>query len=176
MKIIGLVGKIRSGKSTVGGMILDYYGDRSAVKLAFANYLKEMLLNAELCTKEGLWETKSDFSRLMMQKIGTEIIRKQVDQDFWVKKMREEIKIFNNSNKDILIVIDDVRFQNEADLIKECNGMLIRINRPSLEQNNEENKHASEIEQDNIKVDYTIINDGTTDELRQKVKEILKEI
>lgn len=178
MKLIGLVGKLQSGKSTAAEMIMDKYcTDNPAVKLSFANFLKEMIHDAGLCTEEELWGTKTDFSRLMLQKIGTEIIRKQIDPDFWVKKMREEIDTFQKNNPDnLVIVIDDVRFQNEANLIKEYNGTLIRIVRSSLEQNREENKHLSETEQDEIKVDYFTFNDASLKDLRSEIFKIVEEI
>jgi thymidine kinase len=173
-KIIGLVGKMQSGKTTVSGMILDNLSNQPAVRTAFANHLKEMIFAAGLCTADELWTTKTEFSRLMMQKIGTEIIRKQVDPNFWIKKMVEEINTWKTSNpENLTIVIDEVRFINEAAMVKMFNGILIKIVRPSIEQNKEENKHLSEIEQDLILPDFEIINDGNLEELQQKVKEIL---
>lgn len=88
--------------------------------------------------------------------------------------MVEEINTWKTSNpENLTIVIDDVRFINEAAMVKMFNGILIKIVRPSIEQNKEENKHLSEIEQDLILPDFEIINDGNLEELQQKVKEIL---
>lgn len=182
MKLIGLVGKLQSGKSTACGLIIQKYCNDGktiipAVRLAFANILKDMIFNAGLCTEEELWGKKTDFSRLMLQKIGTEIIRKQIDPEFFIKRMRDEISVFELNNPDNLVVIvDDVRFINEANLITDLGGTLIRIERPSLIQNKEENKHASEVEQDKIKTKYRIINDGTIEELGEKIKNIVKEL
>jgi len=171
-KVIGLVGKLQAGKTTVAGMILDHLGNKNkpAVRTAFGNFLKEMILNAGLCTADELWNKKTDFSRLMMQKIGTEIIRKQVDPNFWIKKMINEINVWKQNNpEDMIIIIDDVRFINEAAMVKMFNGTLIRIERPCLEQNKEENKHLSEIEQDEILCDFNIINVRDLDELKKEV-------
>lgn len=177
MTIIGLVGKMQSGKTTVAGMILNKLTDKPAAKISFANHLKEMILNAGLCTADELWGKKTDFSRLMLQKIGTEIIRKQVDPNFWIKKMIEEINMWKESNPDNLtIVIDDVRFINEAEMIKMFNGIVIHIMRPTNQEDKEENKHLSETEQDLILSDFEIINDGSLDELQQKTEEILTKI
>ena len=73
-----------------------------------------------------------------------------------------------------MIVIDDVRFLNEAKLINVFNGTLIRIRRPSLEQNKNENLHLSETEQDGILVDYDILNDGSLDDLQKKMFGIME--
>jgi len=69
----------------------------------------------------------------------------------------------------MIIIIDDVRFINEAAMVKMFNGTLIRIERPCLEQNKEENKHLSEIEQDEILCDFNIINVRDLDELKKEV-------
>lgn len=176
VKVIGLVGKLQSGKTTSGDFILDFFKFKPCVRTSFANLLKEMILKAGLCTEEELWGHKTEFSRLMLQKIGTEIIRNQVDPDFWIKRMIQEIEFFNQKDSDTTIVIDDVRFINEAELIKSYNGTLIRINRPSLNQTGSEHKHASEVEQDKIHADYNIINNGSLEDLRQQINHILKEI
>lgn len=173
-KIIGLVGKLQSGKTTTAGMILDNLSGKPAVRTAFGNHLKEMILASGLCTADELWGKKTDFSRLMLQKIGTEIIRKQVDPNFWIKKMLEEINKWKDNNPEgITIIIDDVRFVNEAALVKMFNGTLIHIVRPTNEQEKEENKHLSETEQDVIISDFKIINDGSIDELKQQIQTIL---
>jgi len=170
--LIGLVGKLQSGKTTLANLIKEEYSD--TILLAFADPLKEMILYAGICTREELWDKKTDFSRLMLQKIGTEIIRKQVDEYFWIDKIREKII---SINKKKLIILHDLRFLNEANMIKNYfkprNGTLIRIIRPSLSNDKEENNHLSETEQDLINVDFTIINDKTIDDLRNEAKKII---
>ena len=174
-KVVGLVGKLQSGKTTAANMVINYYNLKnydSVYKYSFADLLKLMILNAGICTVEELWEKKTEFSRMMMQKIGTEIIRKQVSNDFWVHKMKE--KLSNEHIKNSLIIIDDVRFLNEANLINSFDGTLIRIRRPSLERNKNENLHLSETEQDGILVDYDILNDGSLDDLQKKMFGIME--
>ena len=61
--VIGLVGKLQSGKTTASGMILDKLNGKPAVRTAFANHLKEMILAAGLCNADELWGKKTDFSR-----------------------------------------------------------------------------------------------------------------
>lgn len=166
--IIGIIGKLKSGKTTLANLIKELHPE--TIELAFGDFLKEMIYKAGLCTREELWGEKTVFSRLMMQKIGTEIIRKQIDENFLVNKVAEKASKIDSKK---LIIIHDVRFKNEADMIKLYNGKLYRIIRPSLEQTGEENKHLSETEQDSIVADYEIINDQTLFELRIKAKKIL---
>jgi dephospho-CoA kinase len=172
--IIGLVGKLQSGKTTSVNFLKEKYPN--IIKLSFADLLKQMILNAGICTKEELWEKKTDFSRMMMQKIGTEIIRKQVSENFWVDAMIKKISDIQTTYKNSIIVIDDVRFKNEAALVKFFHGYLIRIDRSKFKQNNEENKHISEIEQDEIVTDYTVLNDKTLEDLKKNIIDIIEMI
>lgn len=87
-------------------------------------------------------------------------------------------------------IITDVRFPNELKAIKDRDGITIRVNRtyskipiyiPGEECNGVSRqdfedarpKHPSETALDNAKFDYTIDNNGTIEELIEKVKEIL---
>ena len=65
-------------------------------------------------------------------------------------------------------VISDVRFQNEADLVKKLNGLLIKVKRPG--QNNND-KHISERGIDDIKnYDILIQNSGSIFDLYEKIR------
>jgi hypothetical protein len=70
-------------------------------------------------------------------------------------------------------VITDVRFPNEADAIKQEEGILIRVNRSGVGPVND---HESETSLDGWGFDYIIDNDSTLGSLKRKVKEILNEI
>lgn len=59
----------------------------------------------------------------MQQKLGTEAIRNNVHSDAWVLSLFGTYK----EEKDFWIVTD-VRFKNEANIIKEKGGILIRLN------------------------------------------------
>jgi hypothetical protein len=63
------------------------------------------------------------------------------------------------------LIIDDVRFINEAKAIYALDGIVIRINRPGLVPM----KHESERQQSRIKVDYALANDGKLEELLEYI-------
>ena len=91
--------------------------------------------------------------------------------------MEKRIKYNKNDNP----VIADVRFQNEVDIIHSWEGIVIKVVRPiNNNKNNDkvsENVHISEIGIDSIKnYDYLIINDGTLEELYQKVENVISKI
>lgn len=83
-------------------------------------------------------------------------------------------------------IITDVRFPNELEAVKKRGGISIRVNRNPFkwiepdEYEVETGKkveriieHESETALDNAEFDYVIENDGTIEDLIQKVKEIL---
>lgn len=80
-------------------------------------------------------------------------------------------------------IITDLRFPNELDAIKSRGGISIRVNRPydslnqnslmSLQRQNDTKNHLSETKLDNATFDYVIENNGTLEELIERVKEIL---
>jgi len=67
-----------------------------------------------------------------------------------------------------LVVIPDVRYLNEAKKIKEEGGSIIRVHRDGYVSDG----HATETEQEMIKSDYTIYNNGTKEQLRSIVRNI----
>ncbi len=134
--IIGFAGKMRAGKTTAANYLVDKYGFK---KFAFADILKEMMFNAGVCTYDELYVNKTQQSRQLMQKIGTGIIRNQIYKDFFVdimaKKIRQEV---DN------ICIDDLRFQNEIDLIIHFKGLIVKITRPEIQLDSILSAHESE--------------------------------
>jgi hypothetical protein len=62
--------------------------------------------------------------RHAMQTLGTEWGREQMGQDFWVNMVRTAIE---NTSPGSRIIIDDVRFHNEAALIREMGGKVVMI-------------------------------------------------
>lgn len=150
--IIGITGKKGSGKDTVADFIVKNFP--TAVKIAFADELKHMLLNNGICDYESLWGRKTHFSRKIMQFLGTEVVRK-IKPNYWIEVMEEKINFLYSEVPKSIIVIPDVRFLNEAKFVKAHNGYIIRVNRKIDIVDN----HASEIEQDVIHACHTIDNE-----------------
>ena len=159
--VIGLSGKIRSGKSRVAKIfkkVLEKEGKTCEIK-SFASPIYEIVSELYRTDVEQVKKDKrdnlivlmnnnrynggagSDFFessyREILQKIGT-TARDRADEDIWVNALfgydNEKVKGDFTWTSDYWI-IDDVRFPNEAKRILECNGKLIRINRPDAEDN-----------------------------------------
>lgn len=152
-KVIGLVGRAGAGKTTVAKHLMEEFGfDQTA----FGYPLKKMLLNAGMCTEEELWGKKTEHSRWLLQKIGTDIFRKQVDPKYWVRKTAEEVhKLLGMGCK---VVIDDIRFPEEADLVRSylADGVLIRLERADYIDATAGTVHESESLADTIPVHHVI--------------------
>lgn len=102
----------------------------------------------------------------------------------WVITKEEEREyLLNNSHwvyKDEVNVISpnwiitDMRFPNELKAVEDKGGITIRVNRPQLISKDFE--HESETSLDSAIFDYVIENNGTLEELIDKVREIYNKI
>lgn len=103
--------------------------------------------------------------RQLLQKFGTEVGR-NISPNLWVDAlMNDYIKAKSDGYEEDWI-ITDVRFQNEANAVREAGGVLLRLNRNT----GFKDTHQSEIDLDNYdKFDYIIDNNGTLEELIDKV-------
>ena len=148
MILIGVSGKAGSGKNFVADQIMAKYP--LTRQLAFADPLKHMVAHMfniplmDLYTEEGKarpswfkWEwcdrcTTSDnpaepagfmTNRDLLQWVGTELVRECWYQNHWIELAKQRIQ---QQSADI-VVITDVRFPNEADLIKEMGGTVLKV-------------------------------------------------
>jgi hypothetical protein len=169
--IIGVIGKKYHGKDTCADYIVNNY---DFIKKAYADPIKRICKNELKFTDEQLYGNKKEdidprwgFSpREAMQKIGTQGFR-ELREDIWVKIMEMNFELNKN------IVISDVRFKNEADLVKKYNGILIKIKRLNM---NDIDNHESEKYINDIIYDYEIINDADLNSIYNKLDDIMKNI
>lgn len=103
--------------------------------------------------------------RSILQLLGTEAGRSIIHPNIWINSLFSDYKDCTSN-----WIITDTRFPNEADSIKNRDGILIRINR----ENNNTDTHLSETSLDNYENwDYTINNNRTIQDLINKVEDIL---
>ena len=169
-------GKANTGKDTTcdfirANMLLK---NIKSIKLQFSSYIK--MYAKELSSWDGSEKTKP---RTLLQELGTDVIRKNLGDDFFVKRMVDDINVYSYYLD--VITISDTRFPIEIDTIYNNFDNVIRINveRPNFENNlnNLERKHISETALDNYdKYDYKLVNDGTLDDLNNKIKDMLEEV
>lgn len=161
--LIGLAGLKRSGKSTVAGMLRDYgfVEDSFAypIRCAVAQILGISLAKLEE-EKERIIPEIGTTPRRMMQTLGTEWGRCLVDSNLWLLSMHWRMEGVDT-------VISDVRFNNEAEFIRQRGGKVVRVDRPGADRADD---HASEAGISESLVDYVIHNDGDLAALADKVR------
>ena len=113
--------------------------------------------------------------RLLLQLLGTKCGRNIIHPNIWVNSLMREYFCVQSDLAPNGIdcpnwIITDMRFLNEMEAVKKRNGITIRVNR-NLEESKDQ--HESETELDNAEFDYVIDNNGTIEELIEKVREIL---
>lgn len=167
-KLILVHGKARSGKGEVAKRLCEKYG---YVEVGFADCLKELAVEVFGWDPNEIWVNRTPESRKFMQLLGNEIGRAK-NSNFWIKKLEERLE---GKYKDKNIVISDLRYTNEAEWGKNSGGQLWYLWRPGAKDLIEGNpEHASEQDLKKWKDwDYTIINDGTVDDLYEKVDGII---
>lgn len=157
--LIGISGKKRVGKDTTVNFIKEYYANKNinCKSYAFADDVKKItskFFNVNLNELNGNKNTVLNYemtARQMLQFIGD--CGRKVDENFWVNRLLDIDYIKNHNNYKYPIIISDVRYKNEADLIKKLGGILIRIERDI--PNND--THISECNLDDYsKFDYNI--------------------
>jgi len=139
--IIGICGAIGSGKDTVAQYICD---SRGFVRVSMAAALKDavaIIFGWDRDMLEGITQDhrvrreevdsfwaerlgRSDFSpRKALQILGTELFRNNFHSETWV--IAAERKIMQSKN----VVISDIRFPNEIEMIRRRNGQIWHVRR-----------------------------------------------
>jgi len=175
MLLIGLVGTKSAGKDTFADHFISSRKntEEKIVKYAFATPLKKackelfLLSDSQLSgtiEKETIDERWGLSPRQIFQMVGTDFIRNHIDPNFWLTHFEYWL---DSQLSTSIVIVSDVRFQNEADLIKNKGGVLVKINRseegvkPDDDSTNTDS-HISEVGVDSITgIDYLIQNSGT---------------
>lgn len=172
-QLIGFVAGKQVGKTLASQYICQKYG---YVKFSLADPLKCAIREIFDLTDEQLWgdnkEIVDDYWRVtprqLMQNIGTDLFRNNIQSyipdigdKIWVKVAERKIQQYFNQGK--CVVVDDIRFPNEANMIRNLGGILVRIIRPSMSPPNID-PHISEQMNKSIMVDHVIINQSTIDD------------
>ena len=153
--LIGFTGRMHSGKTTAAMHLVRSHG---FTRHRFAGPLKAMLHAIGLTERHTDGDLKEEPCDLLdgktprwaMQSLGTEWGRMLITPNLWVNAWLATKPEGN-------VVVDDVRFDNEAAMIRSAGGIVVRIVRPGQEGGGV--KHASE--EWRGEADLTIYN-GTT--------------
>ncbi|NIT13210.1 MAG: hypothetical protein GTN99_02900 [Candidatus Dadabacteria bacterium] len=180
-KFVGLTGQSRCGKDTLGSALFmnDGYTMFSfayAMKMAAVQIfdLDEEQVNGD--KKEVFDEFWQMTPRTILQKFGTEAMRGVFGENIWVKILAKQIEMFwEDFDEESDIVITDVRFDNEAEFIRDNGGVVIRIIRDEGNKLSQDEKaHASEAGVKDELVDFIIHNNDTKLAMYQQAEHFLQ--
>lgn len=192
VNLIGICGFAQSGKDTAAAALTEIGWTR----IAFADPLREGALGCDPIVGYEVVKTERRFSapwgrtkavplrlsdlvraqgwdkakqnpevRRFLQRYGTEGGRHVHGPDCWTKIAEDRLACVLASGG--RAVITDVRFDNEAEMIRDRGGLVVRISRPN---NKQVNRHVSE--NLNFKVDHCIYNTTTKGRLREQLLEL----
>jgi len=164
--LIGLTGYAQVGKDTFASILVEKYGYR---RVAFADTIRSFLYEVnpmvgcspsgylkELVNLVGWDKAKQEPQvRRLLQDTGV-AARTLIGDDVWISAALADL---DPSEK---VVVTDVRFKNEAEMIRLLGGQLWRIKRYNT---NAVNDHVSEIDLDGYAVDQIFLNNGTLEDL-----------
>lgn len=201
--IIGIVGFAGSGKGSVADILVNDHGfhkvsfadavkDATSAIFGWPRYLLEGDTDESREFREcadSWWTDKLGYKmtpRRALQMMGTEAGRNVFGEDLWVLAMRNRLHHMTLTN----IVIPDCRFPNEIDAIHDTGGLVLRVKRgeepewwhDAFDANKtgdyglmeEYGVHFSEWAWIGSDIDRYIQNEGTLDDLKKNVDEVLK--
>lgn len=174
-KLIGLAGKAGAGKDTVADYLWEKEG---AIKIAFADALRAAgtaifglgqcnFLDREL--KEAEVEYWGMTPRRMLQLLGTEATKPVFGDNIWLKRWFLSYSAVRDTDH---VVVPDVRFDVEADAIRNLGGTIIHIVRPGAGLPGATGEHSSEAGIELLDGDMYLSNSGSVEELRHKVDQL----
>ncbi len=175
MKIIAFTGSMGSGKSTAVEEVIELATNNrhKVVNLKFAQPLYDIQnFVYDRISQVYIPPATQQKDRKLLQWLGTEWGRTQIKDSIWIDLWQAEVARLSNMGVDI-ITCDDVRFENEAQAIKNLDGLLIKLVSSRSEQRIDTKagiaRHKSEdgISDENVR--YVIENDGTRDDLRSSL-------
>jgi hypothetical protein len=175
MMIVALSGRKGSGKSALSDAF-EATCKGSVTRLSFAEPLKEALKPLFLFTDEQLYGSEKEdvdprwgvSPRCIMQHLATDFLREQVDKDFFLKHMDRRLEAVTAKG---IVLIDDVRFENEQQLLKKHGALLVHIERDGGEKDG----HSSENSLDMDLLDAILKNESTVATLLKRLQDAIKQ-
>lgn len=155
--LIGITGRKLSGKSTFANALGTQFSFH--VPMAFADVLRSVALavfGSEYRSQESkvlvdaFWQERlgDDWAtgRKILQRLGTEVFRNGIHKDIWLWCMERRLLALlakiTPGHPLPLVTVDDCRYANEAEMIRNLGGKIVRLVNTSQPLNLD--THASE--------------------------------
>lgn len=181
LKLIGISGKMKSGKDYIGSIFKEHLcqNQETCVILSFADQLKFDCIVADyIKLSQNSPQNISDISKLFqkyfehkpseirqnIQNYGMDK-RFTVDNNYWIYHLYLQI-LLHSFRGVYTFIITDVRFENEYNFIKALGGTIVKVVAPNrckeltFNLNQSQINHESELFIDIMKYDFSIDNDN----------------
>lgn len=174
--VIAFAGKVGSGKTTIANELAL---PLKAGRYSFANPLRRMLRGLLMDggmeyyeAKEWLTSRKEEpcpvldgkTIRHALQTLGTEWGREHMGEYFWANRLKDFVH-----NAPVPVIVDDVRFLSERDVVKELDGITIYVHRPDNRPAIAVSQHSSENSILPSHCDHAVYNSGTIEMLKTHI-------
>lgn len=146
--VVGFCGPAGAGKTTAACYLVGYHPGWN--RCSFADPLRSMLRALGLKPEDFTHDKKEHPHQLLcgksprqaLQTLGTEWGRQTIGDDIWIRAATHQI--LNHIENGGRVVMDDVRFDNEAGMIRALGGIVIHLGRADQRSGTTHTTHASE--------------------------------
>lgn len=178
--IIAISGKAQAGKTTINEIITDIIVKRPGTQISYMPFAKKL---KEICRDLFDWDGSKeiyknqdglalqDTGRMLLINVGNKM--REIRATIWCDYVIDQIKHCSNSvwATHAYFIIDDLRYKNELESLKNCGIDLITIR---IERDTSLHlDHISERDLDDSKFDHVIINNGSIGDLRNELEKII---
>jgi len=177
--LVGICGKAGAGKDTIGDHMVDEYGFE---KISLADPIKRITqdifvlddytVHDRVAREKDLPDWKGWSVRKLLQFIGTELFRENIDTEIWVKSLWLRVK----KNPDKNYVVTDIRFPNEMEFFQDKGKedfVSIKVIRDGFDGAVGLSGHESE--KYDLEAEHTLYNNGEISDLHKDIDKLMKQ-
>lgn len=134
--LIGFTGKKQSGKTTATAVLVKHGYTPIAFSAPMKSFITLLLLDCGstpqeidfyMQNKEVVIPTLGVTMRVILQTLGTDWGRNLIHEDLWIFPAQRQLDALIESGSDV--VIEDIRFENEAKFVRDNGGHVVHIHR-----------------------------------------------
>jgi hypothetical protein len=172
--LIGIAGRARAGKSTAAELLLRLGVGK--YPYSFADPLRAMLkVGLGIDLDNAYWQMRKEdpmpefgghSPRALMQTLGTEWGRERVHPQLWLTLAGKTLR-----QRGPGMIVADVRFDNEAEWIRQRGGLVLHIERGSAPP---VRNHASEAGVQRLRDDLHVFNESTLESLQRRLAQLFE--